>query len=251
VEEKIVKLIDDGKYLGSKGAISLARKALKAEKNSSSTKKISVMMDYINVLYSAMAAFAKGAVVKKVYALYLAVLVSYWAHKVETHRSELALKYIIGAGGCHVLMSVWARDLQILKFLRVLPLSPALKRNLSVRMVNAYNLIGELANEESRHYESKNNADISPASRLQLLGASLLYELGNEGLYTYYIPGSSEKIRHRIEWYCEVWQNLGLRERSEVQLVCRLWRAIGRHERAEDIARRYGTKDQFNKAKMA
>ena len=250
MDDKLIRHIDDARYGGPQGAIAQSNKmyTIKLKTTDSDNKKVLIMMEHINVLYSAMTANALGGVTNKMYALYLAVRVTSLAKKVESFKSSLNLQAIIGAGGCHVLMSVWARDMQILRRIKVFEVMPGLKKKLYDRMMESYNMIAVIASAESRVYESKDSADVSPANRMHLLGATLLYELSLEGLYTYPKPGQAQELCHHVNWFCTARRTVGFAGRDEVQLVGRLWRGIGNHEMSAEISRKFGTIDQQNKA---
>lgn len=249
MDTRLVQLIDDGKYFGSNGAIALSKKILEERNPYEATEtKIGDIMIHLNVLYSAMAWCVKGNVFMKIRALHLAYMCNYFATLVLNQSSKVGdLGKVLGAGGCHVLMSVWARGLQILKKLRLLDKMPDVQSDLYNKMIASYNMIAVRAQEESRSHIPADRLDLSPAERLHLLGAGLLFELSKEGLYRFPSEHEASQIRDQIWRYC-IWHDPKIKDRSMIQLICRLYRSIGHPELAEGLARRGGTNDQLQKA---
>jgi hypothetical protein len=247
MEKETVASIDAGHYTGRNGAVASSARNLMGILSTSADDKADVVaiMGHINVLYSAMSFHSKGGVVSKAYGFLCAMRMAYWLLKVEGYPF---LKAYLDAGGWHVIMSAWARLMQIARMLRVIDLVPSLRHTMYKRMISSYNRIGEIASIQARTYDATDSEDLSPARRLHLLGATLLYELSLEGLYKYPFQTQVEDLRHRVMRFCRAREHIGFKGREEVQLVCRLLRAIGRHEEATKIAERHGTTDQLVKA---
>lgn len=249
MNQKLVQLIDEDKYFGPDGAITYSKFLLEACKPYESTEtKIDDIMIHLNVLYSAMTWCANGNVFMKIRALYLAYMCDYFATLVLDQSSKVHnLAKILGAGGCHVLMSVWVRALQILKKLQLHDQAPSLRSRLYDKMITSYNMIAVIANEEPEYYVPKHMYDFGPASRLQLLGIGLLFELSTEDLYRFPQVNEESMTREHIWRYC-TWHDPRINDRAMIQLVCRLYRSIGHHKLAEGLERRGGTNDQLEKA---
>ncbi len=251
MEKTLVDKIDNAEYSGANGAVHTARKVLRQGlyKYADTETKVISMLEYINVLYSAMTFFAKrSGLFAKLKALWYAVLMTKWTMKIDTITSSKDCAKSIGAGGFHVMMMVWMRDMQILHKMKILKVFNSLRPMLYQRMIHSYNQIGFLASLEARHYERSDSMDLSPAERLHLLAAANLHELYQDGLYQYPSVEHAKEIVFQVVTFCSMRQNIGIRGRDEAQLIARLWRAIGHNDLAEDVVRRYGTLDQLQKA---
>ncbi len=252
MDQKLVQLIDNGKFFGAGGAIALSKDILEASKPYEKTEtKINEIMSHVNVLYSAVGHCSTGNIFMKMYGAYLAYMCDYFATLVLDQASKVDnLAKELGPGGCHILMSVWVRCLQILKILRLHDKLPSVRSQLYDKMIVSYNMIGILQNVESKSYVPKHPFDLGPAARLQLHGSGLLYELSKDGLYTYQKPYESADIKEMIWRYC-MWHESHAQDRSSIQMVCRLYRTIGHHEMAATLASRVGTQDQIRKATVS
>jgi hypothetical protein len=251
MEKSLVEKIDGAAYHGRDGAVATSRRTLKSRLVSESNPytKAVYMLEHVNVLYSAMTSSANSVgVLAKIRALWYAFLATKTVIAIEQIRQIEWFIQQFGPGGYHVIMSVWARDMQIARRLRLLRLFPSIYQMLYAKMITAYNMIGRIAATQKVGYEKNDSADLTPAERTHLLGATLLYELSKEGLYTYPTAQAADELCRKVEWFCLVRHRVGFTGREEVQLVCRLLRAIGKAELSADIARRHGTADQLAKS---
>ena len=239
--------IDAGDYFGLDGAIAMSRTELDSNEPLLLTEtKLHFIMKHVNVLYSALTAQAKGNMFQKMRILSLLLQVNYWANLVwqfALYRNDL------DAGEYHVLMSVWARTLQVLHRLHLSKILTKKRESLHTKMMDASEMIRMKADAESKSYYPSSNGDISPASRTHLLALSLLYELNQEGLHDFKESTEVWALKQNI-WCYAVHHSLS-NDREMAQLVCRLFRAIGHQKEAEEIALRVGNIDQANKAKAS
>ncbi len=237
--------IDAGRYFGSDGAIAMSTAELDSHRPLLLTEtKLHFIMKHVKVLYSALTAQAKGNMFQKMRILSLLLQLNYWANLVWQFASY---RHNLDAGEYHVLMSVWARTLQVLHRLHLSNILTKKRALLHVKMMDAFKMIRMKADAESKNYSLSNNGDISPASRTHLLALSLLYELNQDGLYDFKESTEVCTLKENLWWFAVNFSSSNDREMA--QLVCQLFRAIGHPKEAEEIALRVGNLDQSNKSK--
>jgi hypothetical protein len=233
MDPELVRMIDNGHYFGPTGALAYAREeVLPLAKQELWNDRYDYAMQYINVLYSA-ASFAskQRSVGKKIYALHLLLSAWSWAKDVRS-----TAKYdTIDSGQWHILMSVYARVLQVMKKLRLLRVMSKVRRELDNEIETDY--IGI-------HRRAIGADENSLEKRMDLMAAGLLCELESDGLYSF---GSGERIKAGVRRYVE--ENKGSTDRDTAQMVARLARALGDKATAHAVASRAGNRDQVAKAR--
>ena len=222
-------------YFGRHGAIATSRATLHREQPLVLTEtKLCFIIEHIEVLSSAITFATEGSIIQRMHVPHLLVQVNHWANLVwqfSTYRRNLNTK------GHYVLMSVWARTLQVFGRLGLVGVLTKKSASLHTKLMDSFKIIKTTADTESCTYKSSYNGDISPATRLHLLGMSILYQLNKHGLHDYEKSTDVSYVKEVLWWYarCHSFST----DPEMVQFACQLFRAIGYNREAKETTQRW------------
>lgn len=254
LDPKVVRLMEDGHYFGRDGALAVFEKLhLHDVREQLEFGRADYALAYLNVIYSAMTnAATSESFSRKARVVFLAMKANSLANQIRHHvrLADITSSYL------HVIMSVAARSLQILKKLRLNGFLKGVYTSCEVDMMSAFLVIKGRAEEEMFKEKTKAIAlnrlwdftqrvhvFLGPHALMSLMGEGLLHELDREGLYQL---KNSLEVRGRIWVYCMEYEYNTDRQRA--QTVARLFRSIGEHQKAKEVALRAGIGDQEQKS---
>lgn len=201
----------------------------------------SLVMQYLNILYSAMTFCAKGNFFQKLRIPFLLMKInkatSFVRWCIENTENLLTPQQR------HILMSINVRKLQILHMFYLQNICWNIRLILLNEFYDDLSYVLRAANEESIDGLHSSPSDLGPCNLVLLMCQALQYEMNVLGISD--LPDSPQ-IKERIWLYAS--HNEKTHNRTIAQIVARLFRSIGHREDAEKVARRISHKDQMVKA---
>lgn len=240
---QIVRLIDAGQHFGRNGSVAtFKRKYIEYVLDDLEVGDHTYIMQYINVLYSAMTSAAKGSLLQKIRVPAFARACIIWADEVMSIDGILL---DLDAGGVHVLMSVYVRRLQLLYKMRCANVQKNMHAHCCEKISETFVAIQKKAEKEKHQpHEDGVRSGIGPNKRLLLMAEGLLYNLHQDGMWD--LPDHAE-IKNRIMLAASYLASNG-ESRDDMQAAARLYRYVGESEQALEVARRAGNTDQMHKS---
>lgn len=240
MDNKLVSLIDQGKHFGTSGAITYFKQKYFTDMHGNmAVGDFRLVMMYLNVLYSAMAYASKGNVCMKLRIFWLLLVIGCTVKFVQ----PVSIRMKFQSGEHHILLSIAARQLQILKKFRLINICTKMRERILEDFWVSFLLIRELANEESANGTQSSITDLGPSNLSFLMAEGLCYELFTDGIL--HLPDAL-RIKDRI-WMFAAHHEL-TKDRDLAQVVARLFRAIRHNDEASNVASRVQNLDQLAKS---
>lgn len=253
IDAQIERLIDQGKHFGKGGSLAVFRENyLQAAKDDLAYGEVGLAMQYINVMYSAMTAAAKGSTFEKMRRIpILAIRLNWWAQEVllfeEGSTSGLPVQQL------QMLLAVFARTLQVLQKMHLLWLFKEKQEYLNDDIKRILEILQKRAQEAKGLHQDLTGletvVDLLPAELSLLMAQATLFELHTDALYTL-SSDDAQNIRLKVWLNAKHYSGKKNMSRDDAQVAARLFRAIGLYEDAEKVALQANNLDQARKAQM-
>lgn len=251
IDAQIESLIDQGKHFGKGGSLAVFRENyFQAAKDDLAYGEVGLAMQYINVMYSAMSAAAKGSTFEKLRRIpLLAIRLNYWAQEVlvfeEGRTSGLPVQQL------QMLLAVFARTLQVLQKMHLLWLFKERQEYLNDDIKRILETLQKRAQEAKELHQDLTGfetvVDPLPAELSLLMAQATLFELHADALYTL-SSDDAQNIRSKVWLTAKHYSGKKNMSRDDAQVASRLFRSIGLYQDAEKVALQANNFDQARKA---